>query len=105
MESGPTLYRMIPMLAGLKLSSLTCKCVFYRPELNPKRDPTGLKALKGNMSTDRAQRVDEKNGVICLVIVLTPTVIFFKMSRIAIFLYFLLITSKKLLTVRETYLK
>ena len=102
MGSGPTLYRMIPMLAGLKLSSLTCKCVFYRPELNPKRDPTGLKALKGNMSTDRAQRVV---CVICLVIVFTPTVIFFKMSRIAIFLYFLLITSKKLLTVRETYLK
>ena len=24
------------MLAGLKVSSLACKCVFYRPELNAK---------------------------------------------------------------------
>ena len=26
----------ISMLTGLKVSSLTCKCVFYRPELNAK---------------------------------------------------------------------
>ena len=30
------------MLAGLKVSSLVCKCVFYRPEHNPKGDPRQL---------------------------------------------------------------
>ena len=40
---------------------------------------------------DRAQRVDEKNGVICLVM-FTPRVIVIKMSKMAHFLYFLLIT-------------
>ena len=30
------------MLSGLKMSSLKCKCVFYRPELNAKRDPIKL---------------------------------------------------------------
>ena len=25
------------MLTDLKVSSMTCKCVFYRPELNAKR--------------------------------------------------------------------
>ena len=40
---------------------------------------------------DRAQRVDEKNGVICLVM-FTPGVIVIKMSKMAHFLYFLLIT-------------
>ena len=29
----------ISMLTDLKLSSLTCKCVFYRPELNAKAGP------------------------------------------------------------------
>ena len=28
------------MLTDLKVSSLTCKCVFYRTELNEKEDPT-----------------------------------------------------------------
>ena len=27
------------MLTGLKVSSLTCKCVFYRPEHNTKEGP------------------------------------------------------------------
>ena len=30
------------MLTGLKVSSLTCKCVFYRTELNTKGDPIEL---------------------------------------------------------------
>ena len=30
------------MLTGLKVSSLACKCVFYRPENNAKRDPMEL---------------------------------------------------------------
>ena len=32
----------ISMLTDLKVSSLTCKCVFYRPELNAKGDPIEL---------------------------------------------------------------
>ena len=34
------------MLAGLKVSSLTCKCVFYRPELNAKAGPHGIEFCK-----------------------------------------------------------
>ena len=30
------------MLTGLKESSLACKCVFYRPERNPKGEPHGI---------------------------------------------------------------
>ena len=43
---------------------------------------------------DEAQRVDEKNGVICLVVMFTPRVMVIKMSKITHFLYFLLITAK-----------
>ena len=34
-----------------------------------------------NIPTDRTQKVDEKNGVICLVIMFTPRVMVIKMSR------------------------
>ena len=40
------------------------------------------------MSADRAQRADEKNGVIYLVIMFTPRVMVIKMSKMAHFLYF-----------------
>ena len=43
---------------------------------------------------DRAQREDEKNGVICLVIMFTPRVMVIKMSKMAHFLNFLLMTAK-----------
>ena len=42
---------------------------------------------------DRAQRLDEKNGVICLVIMFTSRVIVIKMSKMDHFLYFLLMTA------------
>ena len=32
----------INLLTGLKESSLECKCVFYRPELNAKGKPDGV---------------------------------------------------------------
>ena len=55
------------MSTGLKVSSLTCRYVFYRPDLNAKGGGTSLnwilKVLKRNMPKDRAERVDEKNGV------------------------------------------
>ena len=53
---------------------------------------------KFNIPTDKAQRVDEKNGVICLVclvMMFTPRVIVIKMSQMAQFLYFLLMTAKR----------
>ena len=43
---------------------------------------------------DKIQRVDEKNGVICLVVMFTPRVMVIEMSKMAHFLYFLLITEK-----------
>ena len=43
---------------------------------------------------DRAQRIDEKNGVICLVIMFTPRVMVIKISKVADFLYFFLKTAK-----------
>ena len=58
----------------------------------------GLEMQKFNIPTDKAQRVDEKNGVICLVclvMMFTPRVIVIKMSQMAQFLYFLLMTAKR----------
>ena len=54
----------------------------------------GLEMPKWNIPTDRADRVDEKNGVICLIITLIPGVIFIKMSQMVHVLYFSLITAK-----------
>ena len=45
-----------------------------------------------NIPTEKAHRVDEKNGVICLVIMFNPKVMVIKMSKEAHFLYFLLMT-------------
>ena len=43
---------------------------------------------------DKIQRVDEKNGVICLVVMFTLRVMVIKMSKMAHLFYFLLITAK-----------
>ena len=51
------------------------------------------------LPTDRAQRADVKNGVICLFIMFTPRVTVIKMSKMARFLYLLLMTAKKSVTV------
>ena len=83
-------------MSGLKMSSLVRKCVFYKPKLTGKWVPhrTEIKFLKfNNILTDRAQRVDEKNGVIRLVI-FTPRVMVIKISKMAHFMYFLLDTAK-----------
>ena len=42
---------------------------------------------------DRAQRLDEKNGVICLLVMFTPRFMIIKMSMTH-FLYFLLMTAQ-----------
>ena len=54
----------------------------------------GLEKQKWNKQTDRTQRVDEKNGVICLVIMFAPGVMVIKMSKMAHFLYFPLMPAK-----------
>ena len=46
------------------------------------------------MPTDRAQRVDVKNGVTSLFKMFTSRVMVIKMSKMAHFLYFLLMTGK-----------
>ena len=43
---------------------------------------------------DRAQRVDEENGVICLVIMFTSRVMIIRMSKVSNFLYFVLMIAK-----------
>ena len=43
---------------------------------------------------DRAQKVDEKNGVFFLLIMFTSEVIVIKMTKMACFLYFLLMAAK-----------
>ena len=72
------------------MSSLLQIYVFYRPELTGKLWPHGIKILSfwnaKIISTDRAQRVDDKNGVIRLVIFI-PRVMVIKMSKMARFMY------------------
>ena len=55
------------MLTGFKVSSLASKCVFYRLEHKSNRRPLKwnfefLGMHRWDKLTDRAQRVDEKNG-------------------------------------------
>ena len=59
--------KRLSMLTGLKVSSLACKCVFYRPEHNAKGVPMemnfeDLEMQKLNKPTDITQRVNEKMG-------------------------------------------
>ena len=58
---------------------------------------------KWNIATDRAQRVDEKNGNIRLVM-FTPRLTVIKMSKMACFMYFLLDTAKNQSQNSERYL-
>ena len=57
-------------------------------------DFEGLEMQKYNKSSDRAQRVDEKNGGICLVSMFTPGDTVIKMSIMAHLLYFLPMAAK-----------
>ena len=58
---------------------------------------------KSNISTYRAQRVDEKNDAICLVM-FTSKVMVIRMSKMAYLMYFLLNTEKKTDPVWTRYL-
>ena len=53
-----------------------------------------LEMQKWNIPTDRAQGVDEKNGVVSLVVIFTPRVMVIEMSKMAHFLHFLLMPAK-----------
>ena len=58
---------------------------------------------KANITMDRARRENEKNGVICLVIMFTSKVIIIKMSKMADF--FLLMAAKKIAIWADAYEK
>ena len=63
------------MLTGLQVSSLACKCVFYRPEHNAKElNFEDLEMQKWHEPINRALRVGEKNGAIYLFIMFTPRI-------------------------------
>ena len=75
------------------------KFVYYRPEHGAnggplKLDFEGLGTQKWNKPMDRAQKVDEKNVLICLVIIFISRVMVIKMSNNDSFLYFMLTTAK-----------
>ena len=55
----------------------------------------GLVVHRSNTPTDKVQRVDDKNEVICLVLVLTLGVLVFKMSQMALYFVFPADDSKK----------
>ena len=84
---------MVCMIAGLELSPLVCKCVFYRLEYNAKEGPHGIKLWRSSnaeveLPADRARKADEKNGTFCLVIIFNPRDMVIKMSRVAHFWIF-----------------
>ena len=53
-----------------------------------------LEMQKRNVSTDKAQRVYEKDGVICLITRFIPRIMVIKMTEMAHILDFLLMTAK-----------
>ena len=54
----------------------------------------GLEMQKRNVSTDKAQRVYEKDRAICLIIRFIPRIMVIKMTQMAHILDFLLMTAK-----------
>ena len=65
----------------------------------------GLEMQKFKTPTNSAQRVDETNGIICLVIMFAPRIMVIKMSKTGHFLYFLLMPTKTLLKFWRKYLR
>ena len=81
------------MLIDLKVLCLACKCLFHRPEQNKKgwtheNEFWRFWKQNWNIPIDRAQRADEKNGVIFLFIIFSPKVMVVNMSKITIFCIF-----------------
>ena len=74
------------------------KCACYKPDHRAncgclKLNFEGLGMQRWNEPTDKAKRVDEKNVLICLVIMFTSRVMVIKMSSNGSFLYFLVTTA------------
>ena len=87
------------MLTGLKVSSLTCKSLLYRPEHNAEEGSFGLEFWRTwNTEMKYINRQSSKssweNWFIYLVIMFTPIAMVIKMSKMAHVLYFLLMTIK-----------
>ena len=104
--------KKMSMLTSLKVSSLACTCIFYRPEHNSKRERSPqnqiLKVLKcrnGIYQRIELKEQMEKNGVLCLVIMFTPRVMVIKISKMAHFFLFSADASKKSVTVWKKYLR
>ena len=87
------------MVTNLKVSLLPCERVFYRPKHSGRGE-----MQKWNMPTDRAQWIHEKNGVICLVFIITSRVMVIIMSRLAHFFVLYASDSKKWVTVWANYI-
>ena len=66
--------KWISLLTGLKVSFLAFKSVFFfRPGRNPWKSILNMLKIKNEViPRDRNQRLDGKNGVICLLIMFTP---------------------------------
>lgn len=84
------------MLTSLKVSSLPHKCVFYRRYHKANGEPNGNEFWRSwnaklNIPT---HMVDEKNGIICIIIWFIPGVLVIKMWKMVHFLYFLLMAGK-----------
>ena len=94
--------KRLSLLTGLKVSYLAYKCVFYRQEHYARRIKfESLEIQKENMPIDRNQRVGEKNGIICFVIMFTPSAIVIKISKMAHFFYFLTAKDFYLMTAKN----
>ena len=95
------------MLTGLKVSSLACKCIFYRQEHNAKgggheiEKPWNAKMTFANGENSSIRCI---KWVICRVIIFTLWVKVIKMSKTAHFVYFFAYDSKILVTVWAKYL-
>ena len=92
------------------MAALTCKCVFYKPEQNAKGRPLEIEFrrswnAKRKYTNRQWERVNEKKGVICLVIMVNSRVMVIKMSKMAQFLYFLLMSKKTLVKVWTKHLR
>ena len=79
------------------MSFMTLKRLFYRSEHNTKRRGGG--GGRG-IPKNKAQRVDENNGFVCLFITFTSRVIVIKMPKRTHFLNFQLIAAKNLSHIR-----
>ena len=82
--------------------------VFYRPECNKEGTTSKwtltIQIKRWMLQTIRAEKVDEKNGVICLVSMFPSWVMVLKLSKKVHFLQFCADRSKKAMSVEVIYI-